>query len=250
MKRIRRPAAIWFGALLWLMVLSPLARGADDDNDEVQLNLNPHHSITEQLDMFGNFGYRDNPSDYSRYRFGWPGLIYGPVHWLQLWGGLDSYYTDKDDSADTLELRPFAGFKVFAPQLAMLRSYNFTRYEYRAIQNQDTHDWEEYSRIRSRFGLEFPLTTRAKAWEPKTFYGIADVEVFYRFDLDEWDPLRVRGGLGYVMNDRIRMELIYTAQFTRSSPGSSLEFTDNILELNIKVAVRRGVLDRLFNPGN
>ena len=242
---------IWLGAYLLLAVWLPPARGDDDqNNDEYQLNLNPHHSLTDQLDVFGNFGYYDNPHDYSKYRFGWPGFIYGPKDWLQLWAGLDSYYTDNDDSANTLELRPFAGVKLFVPNKAKIFLYNFTRYEYRAIQNQETHDWDNYSRIRSRFGLEVPLTSRAKAWQPKTFYAFTDVEPFYRFDKGEWDPVRVRGGLGYVVNDQVRAEIIYTAQYSRSSPGNSLEFEDNILQLNIKISLRKGVLAHLFNPGN
>jgi hypothetical protein len=250
MKCAGQPAAICFGALLLLIISPSLARGADDENDEYQLNLNPHHAVTDHLDMFGNFGYFDSPSDYSKYRFGWPGLIYGPIHWLQLWDGLDARYTDNYDSADTLELRPFAGVKLFAPNDAKILLYNFTRYEYRAFQNQETHDWDEYSRIRSRFGVEVPLTTRAKAWEPKTFYALAGFEPFYRFDEDEWDPVHVRGGIGYVVNHQVRAEIIYTAQFTRESHDDPLEFTDNILELNIKIAFRGGVLGRFFNPGD
>jgi hypothetical protein len=238
--------------LLMLAAIAPAlsVRGDNEENnDEYQLNLNPHHPLTDQIDVFGNFAFYNNPDDYSKYRFGWPGLIYGPATWLQLWGGLDSYYTDNVGSADALELRPFAGVKLFVPNQAKVFLYNFTRYEYRAIQDLDTHDWNNYSRIRSRFGVEVPLTTRAKAWEPKTFYGFTDVEPFYRFDKNEWDPLRIRGGIGYVVNDRIRAEIIYTAQFTRSSSGNSLEYTDNILQLNIKIALRRGLLTRLFNPG-
>jgi hypothetical protein len=62
--------------------------------------------------------------------------------------------------------------------------------------------------------------------------------------------LRVRGGLGYVVNDRIRAEIIYTEQFARSSPGNSLDFEDNIIELNIKIALRLGLLKHLLNPGD
>lgn len=250
-KLARQWVAAWLRVLLLFVFLPPLARGDDDqNNDEYQFNINPHHEIADHLSLFGNFGYYENPNDYSKYRFGWPGLIYGPKDWLQLWGGLDAYYTDTYGSAGTLELRPFAGVKLFVPNKARIFLYNFTRYEYRAIEDLDTHDWDNYSRIRTRFGVEFPLTARAKAWEPNTFYGFTDGEVFYRFDPDEWNPVRVRGGLGYVLNDRVRVEIIYTAQFTRSSPGSSLEFTDNIIQLNIKLALRKGVLGHLFNPGN
>jgi Protein of unknown function (DUF2490) len=248
MKRARRSAAIWFGALLLLS--ASLAHATDDESDEYQLNLYPHYDVGDKLSVFGNFGYFDEPGNYSKYRFGWPGLIYSATGWLQLWSGLDAYYTNNYSSANSLELRPFAGLKFSVANKAKVRFYNLTRYEYRAIQNQETYDWDNYSRIRSRFGVVVPFAARARAWEPHSFYGFTDVELFYRFDADEWDPLRVRGGLGYVVNDRIQTELIYTAQFTRSSQNSSLQLADNILELNIKVALRKSLLGHLFNPGN
>jgi hypothetical protein len=238
-------------SLLLLLALWPLrAQATDDENNEYQFNVNAHARITDQFSTFGNFGYFSEPNDYSKYRFGWPALNYQANAWLQLSGGLDAYYTDNDQSADTLELRPFAGLKLFVPNRAKISLYNYTRYEYRDFENLDTHDWSGYSRIRSRFGVEFPLTSRARAWAPETFYALADIEPFYRFDRNEWDPLRVRGGLGYVVSDRVRLELIYTAQFDRSKADSPLEFNNNIIRLNLRIGLNRGVLEQLFNPKN
>ena len=73
------------------------------------------------------------------------------------------------------------------------------------------------------------------------------MEPFYRFDNDTFDPVRVRGGAGYVINSHLTCELIYGAQFTRSN-GGSLEFTENIIYLNIKIGLAKGILERLNNP--
>lgn len=219
------------------------------DQDEYQFNINPHHPLLDQLNMFGNFGCLQGADD-TKYRFGWPGLDFRANAWLQLWGGLDAYYTDNDQTADQLELRPFAGVKLFVPNRAKIVLYNFTRYEYRDFENLDSQDWSGYSRVRSRFGGQVPLASAGRAWQPKTFYVLADVEPFYRFDRSEWDPVRVRGGLGCILNARVRVELIYTAQFTRSSPGRSLEYYNNIVELNVRIGLKQGILGRLFNPGD
>ena len=48
--------------------------------------------------------------------------------------------------------------------------------------------------------------------------------------MDEWDPVRLRAGLGYVLSNRIRIEAIYTAQFTRASRGSPLDYDNNIFQ--------------------
>jgi hypothetical protein len=104
--------------------------------------------------------------------------------------------------------------------------------------------------LRSRFGVELPLTSREKAWQPKTWYALADVEPFFRFDRDTIDPLRVRGGIAYIVNSRIRMEFIYHAQFTRPTGSSGLEYTDNIFRLNIKIALNKGLMQRVFDGGD
>jgi len=239
-------------ALLLSLLIAPVLAvraGSDNETDEYQFNVNPYHPLTDRMDLFSNLGYYQS-SDYAKYRFGLPGAIWHAETWLQLWGGLDSYYTDNHQSDDQLELRPFAGVKLFLPNEAKLQLYNFTRFEYRNFENVETGDWNGYGRIRSRFGLQVPLASRAAAWKPKSFYAMADVEPFYRFDKSEWDPVRVRGGVGIILNDRVRAELIYTAQFSRSSPGSPLEYSEGMIELNLKIALRRGILERLLNPGN
>jgi hypothetical protein len=224
------------------------ALAGPEDNNIYQLNINPHAPIIGDLSGFGNFGYYGQSDTYSKYRFGWPGFVYRVNPWLQLVGGLDSYYTDNYNSADTLELRPYGGVKLFVPNKTRISLYNYTRYEFRDTENLDTHEWSSYSRIRSRFGVQFPLSSRSEAWQPRTFYSLADVEPFYRFNPDELTPLRVRGGLGYVVSDRIRLELIYTAEFDRSAPGNPLEWHDNIIELNIRIGLGKGLLGRLLNP--
>ena len=46
------------------------------------------------------------------------------------------------------------------------------------------------------------------------------------------------------------VEFIYHAQFTRPSGSTGLEYTDNIFRLNIKIAMDKGLLGRVFNGGD
>ena len=70
-----------------------------------------------------------------------------------------------------------------------------------------------------------------------SWYALADVEPFYRFDHDTVDPLRVGGGIGYVLNHRLQLQFIHHTQFTRPSNGGGLEYTDEIFRLNIKIGL-------------
>ena len=225
-----------------------LARADDDVANEYRPTLSLHHPIKDDLTGYAELQYRNNPDKNSEaYEVIWPSLTYSASHWLQLSGGLLSLYTDNEQSADKLELQPFAGVKLFAPNKIEWTIYNYTRYEFLDTQNLDTHAWTSYSRVRSRFGVEFPLTSRAKAWQPKTWYGLADVEPVYRFDHDTIDPVYVRGGFGYVLSHRVRLEFIYTAQFSRSSSGA-LAHAENLLEFNVNIGWSEGLLRRLRNP--
>jgi len=238
--------------LLGVMVLNCLSFSikAQDKGNEYRVTLFPSHKITEKVTGFAYLGYVFNPEkNYQTYYLGWPAACYAPKSWFQIWGGLVGLYTKNESTSDKLELRPFIGPKFFLPNKIKWNIYNFTRYEFRATQDRETRDWKNTSRLRSRFGVEFPIASLERAWQPRTFYGLADVEPYYRFDRGQFDPFRIRGGVGYIMKSvPVRIEFIYHAQFTHPSGSSGLKFTDNIFRLNIKIGLNKGIIGALQNP--
>jgi Protein of unknown function (DUF2490) len=238
-------------------ILTPIARATsnatDDTNTEprsgeYRVTLFPYHKISDTWTGFGYVGYVWNPDkQYHTDYLGW-GANYAVSPTVQIWGGLIGTYTDNATNADKFELRPFVGVKNFFNNNYKWNIYNFARLEYREIQDRDTRDWTGYSRFRDRIGVEFPLTSADLAWKPKTWYGLADAEAFFRFDKDYVDPCRLRAGVGYIVSNRVRVELIYHLQWTRPN-GGPLTYTDNIIRLNIKIALNRGVLQRVFDGG-
>jgi hypothetical protein len=222
----------------------------EDIGNEYRITLFPSHRITDQIGGFGYLGYVFNPEkNYQSYYIGWPCATYTPKSWLQFWGGLIGVYTANESKADQLELRPFAGVKLFLPNILKWNIYTWPRYEYRALQDRTTHEWNNYSRLRVRFGVEIPLCSSDKAWQPGKFYVLADIEPYYRFDKNQVDPLRIRGGIGYIMKSApLRIEFIYHAQYTQPTEESGLIYTDNIFRLNIKIGLHSGILGSLFNP--
>jgi hypothetical protein len=225
------------------------ASAQEDIGNEYRFTVFPSHKVSDKLTGFAYLGYVSNPDKgYKTYYLGWPAAAYSANSWLQVWGGLVGLYTSNSASADKLELRPFVGGKVFLPNNMKWNVYNFTRYEYRATQDRNTRDWSSVNRFRSRFGLELPLASSLKAWKPGSFYGLADVEPYYRFDKGWVDPFRIRVGVGYIMDERFRFEFIYHAQYTHPSGNSALVYTDNIFRLNIKIGLNKGIIGILQNP--
>jgi hypothetical protein len=237
--------------LLFLLALNSLPSLAQSDKgNEYRITLFPSHKVTEKITGFAYLGYVWNPEKkYQTYYLGWPAACYTIKPWIQIWGGLVGLYTHNENSSNKLELRPFVGPKFFLPNKLKWNIYNFTRYEFRATQDRETHDWNNINRLRSRFGVEIPLSSLAKAWQPSTFYCLADVEPYYRFDKGLVDPFRIRGGIGYIMKSLpLRIEFIYHAQYTHPVAGEGLKFTDNIFRLNIKLGLNKGIINKLNNP--
>jgi hypothetical protein len=243
-----KSVSVFFLIILAFSSLSALAQ--DDIGNEYRITLFPSHKVTDKIGGFGYLGYVWNPEKgYQTYYLGWPCATYTPKSWVQIWGGLIGVFTENESKANQLELRPFTGAKFFLPNNLKWNIYNFTRYEYRALQDRETKDWNNYSRIRVRFGVELPFTKREMAWKPRTFYGLADIEPYYRFDKNLVDPMRIRGGIGYVMKSApIRIEFIYHAQYTQPDQESGLRYTDNIYRINIKLGINKGILGSLYNP--
>jgi hypothetical protein len=228
------------GWLLLAFCLGALesAIGADV-SDAYRLTLFPWYDLNEHFTLFAHLGTTWSPDRSSRVsNLISPGVYYKASSWLQVWGGLNNRYTQNSDQPNQFELRPFVGTKLFLPNDWKLHLYNFTRYELRATDNLDTHDWDIKHRIRSRFGAEIPLTSREKAWSPGTFYALANLEPFYTFGQHGINPLRAAGGLGYILRHNIQLEFYYYAQFTRPN-GGSLEYTENIFRFNIKIGLNR-----------
>lgn len=226
-----------------------------DVTNEYRLTVFPHYPIAGKLSGFGYLGWVKNPeADYTLWYGGFPGVIYNFGPWVQAWGALLSIYTDNYTSvngkADSLELRPFIGGKLFLPNSMKWNIYNFTRLEFREVYHHDTHGWTHNQRLRARFGVEIPMTSRERAWGNHTFYFIGNVEPMYRFDTADIDPSRAQVGLGYVRNERIRAELLYYANWGRAAADAPLVFDKNIIRLNIKVGLSHALLGNVWNPGH
>ncbi len=249
MKRAFHAIHLSLAAGLLLGARAGFAKTSDDDTAEYRASLSTQHEIWHDWTGFGQFQYYNNPqSRYQTYDVLYPGVIYRVNDWLQLSGGMEAIQTDNQTKADTLELRPFVGYKIFLPNHFKWNIYNYNRLEYCDTQNQETYVWSEYSRLCMRFGVDAPLTAQASAWQPHTFYAMGYVEPDFRFDSDQVNPLYLSAGLGYIISKRFRLELIYQDEFTRPSTDSSLRQTYNIFELNLKVDLGKGIFERLHNP--
>jgi hypothetical protein len=252
---VRAPAAFACASALLLATAvsaaaqAPATTDPPDIANEYRITAFPSYRINEGWSGFGYLGWVYKPdAEYSSYYLG-KGFFYSPAKWVHIWGGLIGVYTDIAAKSDSLELRPFIGPKFLGSNRRKWRYFNWTRYELRLTETLDTDEWKTVHRLRNQSRIEIPLASIDRAWTPKSWYLLADVEPIYRSDSGQIDPLRLRVGLGYVTSRRVLVEFHYFTQYTRPD-GGPLAYTDNIFRLNFKIALSKGIsLMRLLDGG-
>ena len=227
-------------AFLVLLCLCLLSRPVwADINEDYRFTAFPYYNFSNNITAYAQLGYALNRNAHTQtYNLLSPGLYYKVNPWLELWGGLNNRFNQNNDKPDTFLLRPFVGPRLYLPNKLKWSLFNFTQYEYRATKNFGTHDWSSDNRLRSLFEADIPLTTTARAWQPRTWYSVTSIEPFYDINQNEIIQLRVAGGLGYVLNKRAQLEFVYYAQFSRPN-GGALQYNENIFRFNLKIGLSR-----------
>jgi Protein of unknown function (DUF2490) len=220
---------------IFISTFSSVGKAQDTDiTNEYRATLVTSRPVADKVVLFQYLGYVTAPDkSVKTIYYSPPGVIYKAKPWLELWVGMFGLYNFNENTANSWELRPLAGVKVYLPNKKKLNIYNFTRFEYRFInQNNET---QGIPRIRNRIGIEAPLAKGEKAWTPKTFYALGDVEPIWRLDNDTLQFVRLRAGVGYIFNKTWRAEVIYHTEFS----GDPTKYTGNIWRLNIKLNLPR-----------
>jgi hypothetical protein len=193
--------------------------------------------VSDRIVLFTYSGYTNSPEKhFSSYYTSPPNIIYQVKPGVEILVGLVGVYTDNRRANDAWEFRPVAGIKFYIPNERKWFIYNFTRFEYRLITQDD--ELQKIPRFRNRIGFEAPLANLEKAWTPKTWYVLADVEPIFRLDTKRLQVVRIRGGLGYVLNKNWRAEIIYHHE-TSGTETNPFDHTGNIFRLNMKLSLPR-----------
>lgn len=228
---------------VFLLVMLSLNTSAEVKSDEYRLTAFPTYRLTDDHRWIGigYLGYVTNHEDQYDIAYLGLGTIWRFRPKAEFWTLVLNVRTDNENSPDVSEYRPVVGLKNYFVRTNRVTFYNLARLEYR-IEDVDGAEDNNFFRFRNRLGTEFHFTDKSN--EPGALYGIADIELFYRTDKDISDLARLRGGLGWIMGDRVRAELIYHMQLSRDA-GEHFAWTENIWRLNFKVSRHHGLLQRL-----
>ena len=236
-----------FRALLVVLVTAAASYAcAQEVTDDGRVAVSfAHPAVVDKLSGAPYVWFDDQTGGVKSYRVAFPNIVYHARPWLQGWGGLLVTWTDGQASGNTRELRPYVGVKVFVPNSAHIHLYDWTRLEWRRITNTHSNTITREWRLRSRPGVEFPLS--ARPWQPRTIYGLANTEIFVQHDFV--DALRFMSGVGYIKTDRVRFEFQYVLELSRKSSTDALAYGDNSFRLDIKFSFKEGLHHKQQGPG-
>ena len=240
-----RSQPIAFRAFLLVVVaLGAHSARAQEVTDDGRVGVIFAHPIAGDFSGQPYVWFDDRTGGVRTYRVSFPNVIYRARPWLRPVGGFLVNWTDGQASGNTRELRPYVGVKVFVPNSANIHLYDLTRFEWRRITNTANDTITREGRFRTRPGVEFPLS--ARPWQPGTFYGLGNGEMFVEHSFV--NALRFASGGGYIRNDRLRIEFQYVVELSRKSSTDALAHSDNSFRLDFKVSFKQGLLDRQEDP--
>lgn len=232
------------GCLLVFVALGGRHARAQEVTDDGRVGVIVAHPIVGEFFGAPYAWFDDQTGGVKSYRVSFPSVIDRATPWLEGWGGLIVTWKDDTASGNTRELRPYVGVKVYVPNSAHVHLYDLTRLEWRHITNTDRNTVSREYRFRTRPSVEFPLS--ARPWQPRTFYGLANAEVFVEHDFA--NALRFATGAGYINADRVHIELQYVLELSRKSATDALAHSDNSFRLDFKVGLKHGLLHKLLGP--
>ena len=224
--------------LVVVVALGAHSARAQEVTDDGRVGVVFAHPIANELSGAPYFWFDDQTGSVKTYRISFPNVIYKARPWLQGWGGLIVNWKDGQASGNTRELRPYVGVKVFVPNTAHIHLYDLTRFEWRRITNTASDTITRERRFRTRPGVEFPLSRHA--WDPRTFYGLANGEIFVEHSFV--NALRFMSGAGYIKNDRLRIEFRYVLELSRTASTDVLAYSGNSFRLDFKFSFKHGLL--------
>jgi hypothetical protein len=231
---LRRSIAVMLIVISLLNSKSIYAQEAIDN--EYRLIVVPTYPISEKFYITTYLGYVNNMDSkiISTY-IGLPGLlVYKPKKNFQLQAGCFLVLNnDKSEiNKDSKEMRYVLGEKINLPNTNDLRIYNWTRYELRSFNYENNDLNKTNNRIRSRFGIEFPVGKNP--WQANSWYGITDFECFYTFEKGYMERFRQRFGVGYIIDKQWTLNFVYHIQLDRANKDLNPDWTTNIFRLDVR----------------
>ena len=164
-----------------------------------------------------------------------PSVRWKPKDLYDVRTGIGFFETIYKDSTNTLEIRPWQGFRLNWPSFKRVTFYEFFRLEQRFVFPQDTWKMEFNLRFRIKLGAKAPLYHFPNAG---SIFALTAVEWF--IDVGQQitelftNRSRIELGAGYKMNSYWTFEFQYVWQRSRTGENDALKTSDNLIQFKAR----------------
>ncbi len=180
------------------------------------VDVNPAVDISKKLRVFGDIGVQryvlDQPLTRTNFR---PGLMYKLHHNIKATTGVGYFITHEHENLKLQELRLFLGLQYQWPRYTHFTLAHYLRWEVRNFWSNNPQSKTVSSRLRYELQNQVAWTSIGIPLE-KWFSPIA-VEAFLGLGAQSkmatfFEQLRVTAGIGYQLNAKSRLALLYIYQ--------------------------------------
>jgi hypothetical protein len=229
--------------LMFIILFSGLstisfAQEEDEVINQLWLDYFFYYLPREGVQVTGDLGYRNRFSTSEWNQFIARGnFLYRYKSWLSLFGGFGFFFTAQSEITNTLEIRPWVGFKfiVFVDFLSHIRFTNFTRIEGRFVINTQESGSSADPRFRNRTDMRIPITNYL--FVDNTLYTRFEVEFFtssVNIIEQSADRIRLGVGLGYKFDYVWRVEFHYYVHLGNNEALGGFDQTESIWRVSVR----------------
>lgn len=147
-------------------------------------------------------------------------------------------YTRQTDSQTSFEISPLAGVRYHITQGKRVDTRLLARVQSRNVHQIESDVWEHIGRLRLKGEVWFSING-PNLFTDKLLYSFIDYEEFIVADEQINERFanlrRARVGLGYRLNYKHRMDLMYTWQYSRDEINDVFNRIDNVIQVKYKM---------------
>lgn len=231
--------------VLLLFLASTTITGQSESSDvkkQLWLDYNPEFKINDGLKMLTPVGLRTIfPNEWYRIYispqivYNWPRLMMKSLRFKeQIKGGIGFYYTDNINSVNRLEIRPFQGYSLWAPNREHFSIKHNLMIEERF--ELDTKDWANTFGLRLRYSASITLRFKGDFWEyGKGSYIPIGAELFWNLMGTKQfnDNIRFTIGLGRQFSDEWKAAFFLGYFYSHIAEGEKFQNNNIMFRLRI-----------------
>ncbi|MBB3696827.1 DUF2490 domain-containing protein [Flammeovirga yaeyamensis] len=198
--------------------------------------------VKENTSIAAEFGFRTiSPKAWNRYyvnpsvSFSLPKIMFKKLQYKEsLFGGMSVFFTDNNEVANRLELRPYQGYALDWPNWPRLRLRHSLKFEERFELN--TSNWKNDFGFRFRYLLELNLQLQGDVFqEAKGIYFPISAEFFWNLVGTKQfnDVVRTNVGIGSVLSKNWRGEIKVGYNYSRDTIVEDFKTNDIIYQARL-----------------